>query len=274
MTAPDTRRAAALDPGLVTALDALVAAARPLVALDFDGTLAPLVDDRDAARALPGSSRALEDLAALGEESGIELALVSGRPLETLAGLASPPSSVHLVGSHGAEVHRAGDGDEVDPLDEHSRALLGDLVERLEAVAADNPGTEVETKPIGAVLHVRRADIAVASRAVRAAVDGPGRLPGVSVMQGKDVVELSVVETDKGRALRALREALGADPVLYAGDDVTDEHAFAVLDPERGDVPIKVGDGRTAARFRVAGPEAVTALLEHLLEARRHRQAT
>ena len=73
------------------------------------------------------------------------------------------------------------------------------------------------------------------------------------MLHGKDVVEISVLSASKGEALTALRDELAAPVVLYAGDDVTDEHAFEALRAD--DVTVKVGPGETAARFRVDGPE-------------------
>jgi hypothetical protein len=70
-------------------------------------------------------------------------------------------------------------------------------------------------------------------------------MPGCHVTRGKEVVEVSVVEAGKGVALDRLREQVAAEGVLYAGDDVTDENAFAVLRP--GDIGVKVGDGETLA---------------------------
>ena len=67
-------------------------------------------------------------------------------------------------------------------------------------------------------------------------------------------------------ALDALREQVRADAVLFAGDDVTDETAFARL--RDGDVGVKVGDGETAARFRVADPAAMADVLRRLVELR------
>ncbi|MEJ5944180.1 trehalose-phosphatase [Pseudokineococcus basanitobsidens] len=257
-----------LPPALREALERLAALPRPLVVLDFDGVLAPLVDDRDAARPLERSSAALAALAALDGDRAVDLALVSGRPLEPLVRLASPPEGTSLVGSHGAEVRLAGAQESSAPLDEAETALLADVVDRVRAVAGTHAGTDVETKPAGVVLHTRRAALDVASSAQRAVTDGPGRLPGVRAMRGKDVVELAVLDVDKGRSVQALRASTGADAVLYAGDDVTDEHAFAVLDPAAGDVGVHVGDGSTAAAHRVADPEAVADLLEHLLALR------
>lgn len=266
MTAPGSTP---LEDALTQALDALAASPHPLVALDFDGVLAPLVDDRDAARPLERSAAAVAALADLEGERAVEVALVSGRPLESLVQLAGPPARVGLVGSHGAEVRLPDEDETGTPLDAAQEALLGDVVARVRAVAAQHPGTDVETKPAGAVLHTRGADVATASAAQRAVQDGPGRLPGVRSLRGKDVVELAVLDVDKGRSVQMLRERVEASAVLYVGDDVTDEHAFAVLDEAAGDVGVKVGDGDTAAGFRVADPEAVSALLEHLVAARR-----
>ena len=86
---------------------------------------------------------------------------------------------------------------------------------------------------------------------------------GVRPLRGKNVVELPVLDADKGSAVLALRAELGAAAVVYAGDDVTDEHAFAVLGD--GDVTVKVGPGETVATFRVPDATALVAALEHLL---------
>ena len=74
-----------------------------------------------------------------------------------------------------------------------------------------------------------------------------------------------MLRASKGEALTALRDELGAPVVLYAGDDVTDEHAFEALRDD--DVTVKVGDGTTAARFRVDDPDALVAALATLADA-------
>ena len=89
-----------LPPELLDALDAAAASPRLLVTSDFDGTLAPIVDNPADARPLPAAAAALIELAALPATSA---ALISGRALQTLRALSSMPEAVHLVGSHGAE---------------------------------------------------------------------------------------------------------------------------------------------------------------------------
>ncbi len=94
---------------LRTALAAFAARPRVLVAVDFDGTLAPLVTDPLQARALPGGLEALREAAAL---DGVTVAVVSGRDLatlETLTGL-GPDADITLIGSHGAESTQGGRG--------------------------------------------------------------------------------------------------------------------------------------------------------------------
>jgi trehalose 6-phosphate phosphatase len=88
---------------------------------------------------------------------------------------------------------------------------------------------------------------------------GPGSMPGVNVKHGKDVVELTVVDTHKGNAIQQLRELLAVDAVLFVGDDLTDEDAFAVLGPD--DLSVKVGPGPTSAAHRVADVDEVAELM-------------
>ncbi|MEO7745971.1 MAG: trehalose-phosphatase [Actinomycetota bacterium] len=231
---------------------------RPLlVALDFDGVLAPIVEQPEDARALLGTGELLDRIAAI---DGVHVALVSGRALASLRAVAqvAPGSRLVLVGSHGAEV----DGTDVQ-LDDSARDALAAVHETFLALAADQPGVHVETKPAGVVLHTRRAARDVAAHVTEAALAAADRA-GCHVSQGKEVVEVSVIETGKGVALERLRDELGVVGVLYVGDDVTDENAFAVLGD--GDVGIKVGDGDTRAQWQVADPEQVQHLLRLLAQ--------
>lgn len=251
----------ALPRELAAALEEFAARGHVLVALDFDGVLAPIVVDRDAARPLPEASSALRRLA---DSPGIDVALVSGRTMADLQRLASPPPGITLIASHGGELQDPSGHGAGPLLDEATQTLLADVLADLDQIVAAHPGTALETKPAGGVVHTRRADRAVAADASAAVLSGPAARAGVHAMRGKEVVELSVLDTDKGRALTALRDRLGVTAVLYAGDDVTDENAFAVL--RAGDMGIKVGDGDTLAAWRVADPVAFAALLHRLAD--------
>jgi pentatricopeptide repeat protein len=96
---------------------------------------------------------------------------------------------------------------------------------------------------------------------------GPATWPGVSVTEGKQVIELSVITTNKGQAVDSLRTRMSASAVVFFGDDVTDESAFAQL--HGPDLGVKVGAGQTLARHRVAGPIDAVRVLGQLLHHRR-----
>jgi trehalose-phosphatase len=146
-------------------------------------------------------------------------------------------------------------------------ALLARLTGALRPLTVGRAGVWVEHKPFSVTLHARRATPADRRAALMQALSGPARLPGVHAMHGKDVVELRVRPVTKGDALRALRRDAPGEPALFAGDDVTDEDAFAALGPD--DVGVKVGTGASAARHRVPDPDALAAALEDFLLLRR-----
>ena len=251
------------ETGLQQALEGLADADTLLVALDFDGTLSPLVERAEDARPLNGSAAAVRALAAL---PGTVTAFISGRALDSLRRTASPGPETLLIGSHGAE---AWTGPNAEPLrlTPEQASLLVRAREAVDKVTASHPGTWLETKPAGVVLHTRSAPDDVASAATDAARRKLGALDGVQLTDGKRVLEASVVHTNKGEGIRALREITGATAVLFAGDDVTDEHGFAALEP--GDMAIKIGPGETRAPFRVDSPAGFSLVLAHLLELRR-----
>lgn len=249
-----------LETALESALRELARVPTLLVALDFDGVLAPIVQDPSTSRALPGSAAAVRALADL---PATTVAMLSGRGLDdlrTVSGFAAP---IRLVGSHGGEFD-----DGALELTDAQRHLKDELSAAVQQVVDGEPGVRLENKPAAIVVHVRGADPAVAERVLDAVRTGPAQLPGVESTEGKAVLEMAVVQVSKGSAIDTLRGRLGADAVLFVGDDVTDETAFTRLRP--GDVGVKVGEGDTAAGYRVGTPDDVTELLETLLAARRH----
>ncbi len=254
-----------LDPDLERALRDFAARDTVLVALDFDGVVSELVDRAEDARPVPENAAALQSLAGL---PGVHTALVSGRALDSLITVATPPEDTLLIGSHGAERRLGPDVPPLD-LDEAQRAALADVGTVLEEIAARYPDSWVEHKPAGRVLQVRLAATEEDKRqAVAEAEAALAGRDGIHPGHGKDVYEVSVVRADKGQGLDLLRRATGAEAVLFAGDDVTDEHGFARLDPDT-DVGIKVGDGPTAARFRIGGPASLAGVLEAVARWRR-----
>ena len=76
-----------------------------------------------------------------------------------------------------------------------------------------------------------------------------------------------MVQADKGRGLQSLRELTAATAVVFAGDDVTDEHALKTL--QAPDVGIKVGDAESAATYRITSPEQLVEVLQEFVRLRR-----
>ena len=255
------------------ALTAFAARPRVLVAVDFDGTLAPLVTDPLHARAVPGGLEALRDAATLG---GVTTAVVSGRDLATLEMLTASTTDdgVTLIGSHGAQTNhadRAGLASAAGAafLDEAAAALLETLRGELESIRSRYPAVRLEYKAAAVVLHTRGVEPSAAEGATKAAHEAAGRHTGVHVTPGKEVVELSVAAADKGSALAELARASRSEATLYVGDDATDERAFAALQPLSGDLTVKVGAGETVALHRVPDPETAVELLKLFVDMRR-----
>ncbi|GGB43772.1 hypothetical protein GCM10011492_38490 [Flexivirga endophytica] len=253
-----------LDPRLQGALSAFAGSGPILVATDFDGVLAPIVADPSTSTPIAGSMDLLRELAQL---PGTFVAIVSGRHLAALQVLTgvSAEDAIVLVGSHGAE------SDRPLPLDvgfdDAARQRLRAASTALEAVAAAHPPTRIERKPAGVVLHTRNVAPNVAAAATRAALAID--IPGVDVMDGKQIVELSALPVTKGSALQAMANEFDTQASLYLGDDVTDERAFAALAGDPANITIKVGDGETAAAFRIDHPLDVPSVFESLRDTRR-----
>ena len=257
---------AGIPSDLELALESIAQAENLLIALDFDGTLAPHVDRPDDARAIAGTREAVQALLDL---PGVRVAFVSGRSLVSLQHVAQPQSSVLLAGSHGIEVQLDTPEVELTLLTAEIEQL--DILARvLERISGSIAGTAVERKPAGLALHTRLATEKDAQRAEREALEQlRDQMPGLTVREGKNVLEFSVRSSTKRDAVETLREYTGADRVFYAGDDVTDEDAFAALDDD--DVGLKIGQGATLAGYRVRSPHEVTQVLVRLAALRSKR---
>jgi trehalose-phosphatase len=249
-----------LESGLRAAVGRIARTPQLLIACDYDGTLAPIVEDPSQAVPLPEAVAAVRALAALPQTT---VAVVSGRALRDLATLSRLPSEVHLVGSHGSEF----DIGFVQRLAPDLIELRTQLQKAIEEITRGRPGVRLEPKPASIAVHFRTASEQDAVQVQEAIRVGPASWPGVHVTRGKQVIELLVLATHKGTAIDVLRRQLGASAVLFVGDDVTDENAFGQL--HGPDVGIKIGPGETKAGFRVGEPIDAVRVLGRLLETRR-----
>ncbi|MEO5898764.1 MAG: trehalose-phosphatase [Ilumatobacteraceae bacterium] len=238
----------------VDVAEAILGCGRPLlIASDVDGTLSPIAARPGQARLAP---EALSSLLALAGRADIEVAVVSGRSLDELVQQFGFPPTLHLVGSHGAEI------DHGEPLDGAEQAVMDDVVAGLTVIAGELTDARLEHKPYAVALHVRGATPDAASRALAAARERFAGDARVHVHEGHQVYELAVRHTTKGTALATLRERLRPTAVVFFGDDRSDETAFTQLGID--DVGVKIGPGPTAARWRLGTPADVVDVLERL----------
>jgi len=245
-------------------MPALEAAEKILLALDFDGTLAHLVDNPDDARMTLVAREALDRL---GADPGMVIALVSGRGAKNLVDVSDPDRTWWIVGSHGIEV--------VEPGHSPESGLTPELVANREKlwrqfgdIANEFPGVWVEQKTWGSALHTRGVPAEVesaAQEALRSVINVWG--DRLTTRTGHGILESSLGTATKGDGITRVAEVIRPDVVVFIGDDVTDEDGFAVL--ADGDVGIKVGQGITRAAYRLeGGPSEVAEFLIDLADVR------
>ncbi|MFR9756239.1 trehalose-phosphatase [Streptomyces sp. TR06-5] len=252
--------------------------ARAVVALDFDGTLAPIVPDPDRARAHPGAVPALARLA----PQVAAVAVVTGRPAERavryggFAGVTGLDGLV-VLGAYGAERWEAATGELTSPPPHPGVAAVREELPNVLAAAGADPGVHVEDKGGAVAVHTRRAaEPSVAFRRLRAPLTDLAGRHGLTVEPGRAVLELRPPGTDKGAAVTGLARAAGAGTVVYAGDDLGDLAAFAAVEELRAEglhglLVCSGSDEVTALAERadlvVDGPDGVVALLDALADA-------
>ncbi|MBT3165884.1 trehalose-phosphatase [Streptomyces sp. Vc74B-19] len=257
-------------------LDALLARpGKALIGLDFDGTLAPIVPDPERARAHPDAVPALAALA----PKVAAVAVVTGRPPGVAVrhgGFAGVSGLEHLVvlGHYGAERWDAVTGTVTAPAPHPgvaaTRAELPGLLDRVGAWQ----GTWIEEKGRAVAVHTRRAaDPQAAFEALREPLADLATRHGLVVEPGRMVLELRPPGMDKGVALLEYAREIGAEAVLYAGDDLGDLAAFTAVDKLRasGTPGLLVCSGseevaelRERADLVVDGPSGVVRLLRTL----------
>lgn len=249
-----------------TRWDALVAVAdRTVVGLDFDGTLAPIVDDPTRARIHPDAAEVLVELAP--HVAGI--AVVTGRPTRQaldLGGLeevgdavAAAGTELLVLGQYGNERWSSSARRIVSPRPPHGLAsLLRELPGALRTAGAADAW--VEEKGLAVAVHTRRLpDPAAAQERLTPALAELADRHGLVLEPGRHVVEVRGPGTDKGAAVRTLTDELGAAGWLFAGDDLGDVPAFDAVRALGADEP----EGRGLATWLVcSGSEEQDALVD------------
>jgi trehalose 6-phosphate phosphatase len=224
-----------------------------LLVTDFDGTLAPIVSDRDAAQPLPEAVEALERLVPRLRQ----VAVISGRGQDDLASRL-PVAGVRVLGDYG-----------IEGLSDAERMALDATESDLGRLLGLHPAIQIERKTAAIAVHFR-ADPAAGASVVRAASEiAAGH--GLQATLGKMVIELRLSRADKRSAVAGLVESLNPGGALYIGDDENDRPAVDFVN--RLPIPnltIAVAsdeappDLLAACQETVDGPEAVCEVLIEL----------
>jgi trehalose 6-phosphate phosphatase len=234
---------------------AAVMAKRPLLAFDFDGTLAPIVARPDDARVPAEVSQHLTALA-----TSLPLAVITGRSVaDVRSRLGFEPR--YIVGNHGAE-----DEDRGPPPD--AAHALDTLRRRIEGQSDTlrAHGVDVEDKRYSLALHYRLApDAGAALVCIEDLLQGME--PGLRRFGGKCVVNVvSAGLPDKGDALAALVDRAGASAAVFVGDDVNDEAVFVRAEPDWLTIKIGREDPLSKAMFFLDSDRELGELLRRMRE--------
>lgn len=246
-----------------------------VAAFDYDGTLAPIVDDPSQATPLPDVLSPLAELT----DMFARAVIITGRPAQQvvdLAGFAGEDSIEGLVvlGHYGFERWDSASGnvESITPPDglDQARSRLPDLLHDHEAATA-----YVEDKGLSVAVHTRRTGDPEATfdrlvEPLRSLADEVG----LHLEPGRLVLELRPVGMDKGQALRGVLQAVDARSVLFAGDDLGDLPAYAEVERFRGEGgagllvcsgSAEVSELAKRADLVVDGPRGVAAFLSGLV---------
>ncbi|MGH3332582.1 MAG: trehalose-phosphatase [Nocardioidaceae bacterium] len=256
--------------------DLVAAAARAVVGLDFDGVLSPIVPDPAAAVIHPDGPRTLVELAA--QVRGV--AVITGRPArqaitlgrfdEVGEEIAAQGNQLALLGQYGNERWSSTTREVVSP---PAPEGLSELLQELPGLLSGHgaPDAFVEDKGLAVAVHTRRLpDPEAAFERLLPALSEAAARHGLGVEPGRLVIEMRAPGMHKGQALRTIREELGAEGVLFAGDDLGDVEAFkAVADLRAHGTPgLLVCSGSEEQKALVElsdvvvdGPEGVLCLL-------------
>jgi trehalose 6-phosphate phosphatase len=259
--------------------DAVVAAATDtVVGLDFDGVLSPIVPDPSAAVIHPDGPDTLVQLAPRVRA----VAVITGRParqavslgrLDEVADALPEGATLLVLGQYGNERWDSASREFVSPPPPEG---LGDFLDELPSLLLENGAGEafVEHKGIAVAVHTRRLrDPQAAFARLFPALSAAATRYGLGVEPGRLVVEVRAPGMHKGEAVRLVRQEVGADGFVFAGDDLGDVEAFTAVAElrEAGAPGLLVCSGSEEQKALVAladivvdGPAGVMRLLRQL----------
>jgi trehalose-phosphatase len=238
----------------------LRSAARSVLMLDYDGTLAPFHINRFEATPYPGVEERLETLSTIPQ---VRLVLVSGRSARELRNLLRPGIKGEIWGSHGRERLGSDGTYELFALNPMQQAALEKVGVEMSILGLSDT---LEVKPTSLAIHWRRFEPAMQERirslvqSIFDRIDQPG---GMQLLPFDGGVELRSTDRTKGTAVaEILSREPDHVPVAYLGDDLTDEDAFVALGNQGYSILVRSEVRTSFARFWLRPPEGLLGFLD------------
>ncbi len=243
----------------------LFAGKRPVVFLDYDGTLTPIVDRPEDAKLADSVRQTLKELA-----RHCTVAVISGRDLPDVQKLIDL-KDIYYAGSHGFDIAGPAGKRLEHQLGKEFLPVLNQAEKELKSLIEDKiPGSQIERKKFSIAVHYRRVDEGKAGEVEQAVDQVLAEHGELRKATGKKIFEVQPdIDWHKGKALLWLLNKLELDQPgvlpLYVGDDVTDEDAFEVLEDKGLGLVVQEGDKPTRAKYRLHNPAEVEQFLQNLI---------
>lgn len=245
-------------------VEQIAASLNPVLILDYDGTLAPFVVERDKAVPYDG---VIERIEAIAEAGKTRLIIMSGRALADLRPLLKLRKRVELWGGHGAE-RELPDGTKSESA--ISAEALAGLEEARSICSQMLPSEAYEVKPTSIAVHTRGGGQELVEEEIVPAFNEIAFNTPLQLHRFDGGVELRPEGINKGTAVNTLLEEAGDALVAYLGDDLTDEDAFEALGDRGLKVLVRAESRPTKADMRITPPEELLNFLDNWIYYERH----
>jgi trehalose 6-phosphate phosphatase len=223
-----------------------------LMAFDYDGTLAPIVDNPEQAQMRRGTRELLRQVA-----RHYPTVIITGRARAQIRKFLHDVELLDIIGNHGAESS--------ETVPDHIVGRVADWRRKLENNLRSIEGVVIEDKQYSLSVHYRHARDPNAAFSVLTAAEN---LPGARRIGGKLVLNIVPIEAaDKGTVLLRLCQRFHTSHSVFVGDDDTDEDVFALDGFNSSTIlGIRVGSSeRTAARFYIPSQADIDQFLETVI---------
>lgn len=244
-----------------TIISTYKASKKALFFLDYDGTLTGFKDDPQ--KAMP--DKQLYDLLdKLSGKENTEVVIISGRDRDTFDKWFLN-KNFHLITEHGVWLKKI--GGQWEFLIQNSNDWKSKIIHTLEYYVDRTPGSFIEEKNYSLVWHYRKTDPELGQMRAIELKDELSNLTAnddLEIMEGNKVIEIKSRGVNKGQAALQFMQGNQYDFIAGIGDDWTDEYLFGVIPPEG--VSIKVGTGKTSAKYHLADHAEVREFLTKLTD--------